>query len=191
VIVTITNVFKTEDANFQGLHRTWFNADNKTLYILHKPGNAPKTGDTLEGSIKEDARRNLKFTKEQQSFAPASPAPGPQMPSTPAERVFKADPARQSSIEWQASIKAAVDAVRDFYTFSDVNPTTLEDYKRSIVNTAITFAAVVEMKPNQTIEPKAEPIGDTLPTEEQVAAAFGTGEIDLTDNPLGDMGPSQ
>jgi hypothetical protein len=64
------------------------------------------------------------------------------------ERKFVADPLKQSSIEWQSSLARGVEAVRDYYTFKpDELPKNLMDYKKDIVNAAITFAMTVEMKP--------------------------------------------
>ncbi len=70
---------------------------------------------------------------------------------------FKADPLKQSSIEWQSSIKAAAEIVRDFKTLGGTmspNPvvTTLDNYTMDVINVAIRIVKVVEMKPEQPFE---------------------------------------
>lgn len=85
-------------------------------------------------------------------------------PETPAaSREFKADPLKQASIEWQSSLARGVETVRDFYTFNpDKLPKELADYKKDIVNAAITFAMTVEMKPEVKVgeDDRVEDAGD-------------------------------
>lgn len=60
---------------------------------------------------------------------------------------FVADPIKQESIEWQACLKAAVDAVRDFYGLAGQSPTNLADYKKDIAEALVTFTQTIKVKP--------------------------------------------
>lgn len=111
-----------------------------------------KNGDTFVRQLKPDEKRFLP------QGAPA--------PSQTAREPFKADPEKQVSIEWQSSIGSAVEAVRDWHMLyqpmiasGDVLPgahlPTLDEYKNQIVNTAITFAQTVSMRPSEPIEAPA------------------------------------
>lgn len=69
---------------------------------------------------------------------------------------FKADPVKQESIEWQSALKAAVEAVHDYYdlvrwTEDGVVFPTLENYKKEIVNAVVTFTQTIERKPDQLV----------------------------------------
>jgi hypothetical protein len=148
--------------NFNGLTKTTFQVeeDGGTAYMFTRPENQPGVGMEIEGAFTIDKAGQRKFTKA--PSAGFKNFPPPTKNAHPADRQFKADPAKQSSIEWQSAVKSAVEAVKDYYQNRMIGDgdwdfkESLEDYKRDIVNTAITFAAVVGIKPDHTIE-KPEP----------------------------------
>lgn len=69
------------------------------------------------------------------------------------ERQFKADPEKQESIEWQSCLKAATDTVNGYYGlfFNADNPPSLEQFKKDVVNTAITYKRTVDIKPDDLV----------------------------------------
>ena len=81
------------------------------------------------------------------------------IPKPVQQKIFKADPERQSSIEWQSAIKSAVDAVHNWHSLygNDKDKPELIDYKHQIVEAAITFAAVIEKQPKKNPDPEPTP----------------------------------
>lgn len=116
---------------------------------LLRAKNAPEVGKTERGEIVDAPKKNgegtyKKFVREQkpqQSF-------GVNRSTT-----FQADPGKISSIEWQKAIAEARQLVRDWLETSAESKTySLEDYKKEVVNTAVTLAAAINKKPDHIIE---------------------------------------
>lgn len=119
---TVEKIISSEDANWNGTHRTWFTTTGKTVYILTKPHNVPTEGEVLEGTIALDKQNNYKFTKDKIDQNAPRPthtsAPAPQ----PERKQFKADPdkmkqeftleqAKNMSIQRQVAVKGAIDLI--------------------------------------------------------------------------------
>ena len=116
---------------------------------------APKAGDVLNGTI-ESTQYGKKFKKAFNQNAPQ--AQGHQGGS----KQFKADPDSRESIEWQTSLKAAVDVVRDFYGLKGLpEEFKLEDYAREVDSTAVHFKNLINLKP--------ESVKGTVVEDEEVA----------------------
>lgn len=157
----VEKIINLEPNAFNGLTKTTFTIVGalKPVYIFSKPENEPKEGDVIDGTYAPDKAGNLKFTKTKKEFTPSDNTPA----NSWQPKEYKADPLKQSSIEWQASIKAAVDTVKDFHVLSGIKPTKLTEYKRLIAETAITYANTVEKKPDMAV--KVEPVVDLPPVE--------------------------
>lgn len=121
---TVKKIVSSEDAQWQGLYKTYFITSGKTVYILTKPQNVPAQGDVLEGSISQDKAMNYKFTKDKVEQG----AQSPQTASTPSAALsaiakqYKADPdkmqqdftlekAKNMSIQRQVAVKGAVELI--------------------------------------------------------------------------------
>lgn len=125
---------------------------------LLRAKNAPEVGKTEYGQIVDAPKKDGSGTykkferkmREQQSFVSSS-AP---------TKSFTADPGKISSIEWQKAIAEGRQLVRDWLETSAESKTyTLEDYKKEVVNAAVTLAAAINKKPDHIIEePKDEPV---------------------------------
>lgn len=114
-IVKVTTIQSRTPDDFNGLTRTWFEAEGyeKPIYMFSKPDNPINVKDELIGTVSQDKAGNLKFTKEKKPFIPAPPTQ---------ERTYRADPdkmkqeftleqARNMSIQRQVAVKGAVDLV--------------------------------------------------------------------------------
>lgn len=100
------------------------------------------------------------------------------------EKVSKADPAKQESIEWQACLKAAVETVHDYNSLaqisSDYKLPSLADYKKQIVEAVVTFT--------QTLEKKPDRIPDRLPTSLEVGEDNPNSLVTEVGETITDMG---
>lgn len=109
----IDTIIHTEKDSFEGLDKTHFTTGGATVYLFHRPGNAPNAGDTLDGTIAYDRRQNMKFTKTKTGqytpnevpptrLAPPKPQlpiigelppiPEPEAATRQVDKVYKADP---------------------------------------------------------------------------------------------------
>ena len=121
---------------------------------LLRAKNAPEVGKTEYGQIidapkKDGSGTYKKFERkqrEQQTFGGASTS-----------KTFQADPGKISSIEWQKAIAEGRQLVRDWLETSAESQTfTLEQYKKEVVNAAVTLAAAINKKPDHLIEDKED-----------------------------------
>jgi len=79
-------------------------------------------------------------------------------------KVFKADPEKQESIEWQACLKAAVETIHNYHAiYGDGTRPDLAKYKAEIVNCLVTFTQAIDHKPTQPVA-----VPEPLPTDEEV-----------------------
>lgn len=62
-IYKVDEIIATLDRDYKDLSRTYFMVGGQEIYIFHKPENAPKAGQELEGTIAYDKSNHLKFTK--------------------------------------------------------------------------------------------------------------------------------
>jgi hypothetical protein len=155
----------------------WLEIEEEGSAVVSRKPSSPLLSGPTWGELEERKSQKGNIYKK---FT-VKPSPDQQGSPRGSERVYKADPEKQASIEWQASVKAGVEAVRDFYTFSGEKPESLEAYKRDIVNTAITFGKTIEKKPEQTIAaPDEDP---ELPPTDQLEAPEDV-QITLDDIPF-------
>ena len=140
---------------------------------LLRAKNAPEVGKTEYGQIidapkKDGSGTYKKFERkqrEQQTFGGASTS-----------KTFQADPGKISSIEWQKAIAEGRQLVRDWLETSSESQTfTLEQYKKEVVNAAVTLAAAINKKPDHLIEDKE----DEQPVEMDRVYEDDTTEDDL------------
>ena len=108
--------------------------------VLLRAKNAPEVGKTEYGQIVDAPKKNgdgtyKKFERkqrEQQTFGGGYQA-----------KSFTADPGKISSIEWQKAIAEGRQLVRDWLETSAESKTyTLEEYKKEVVNAAVTLTDV-------------------------------------------------
>lgn len=82
------------------------------------------------------------------------------LPTATGQVQYKADPDKQTSIEWQACLKAAVETVSNYYSLAGELPDSLEDYKRDIVNAVVTFTKTIQLKPDEVVREAPETMTD-------------------------------
>lgn len=120
----------------------------EAVEVSQKPSTTPpQAGDVLKGSI-QDTQYGKKFKKE---YTQAPQAQG-------GSKQFKADPDSRESIEWQTSVKAAVEIVRDFHSVNKM-PEDLEEYTREIDTVAAHIKELINIKPKpvvKEVEPEVE-----------------------------------
>jgi hypothetical protein len=139
---------------YQGAHGEMYKytvqleGEADTVEVSQKPDTpAPQPGETLEGSI-ESTQYGKRFKKE---FKGGTGFSGGRVNS----------PEDRASIERQVSLKAAVETVRDFHTFTNESKfTDLADYRDEIIITAKAFAAALgNANPQTTVaSPPAQPM---------------------------------
>lgn len=184
----VDTVIETLPNAYMGLDKTFFTTGGMTVYMFHQLGNEPKPGAILEGTINEDRRRDLKFTKPKlPQYAPTTPqqtqAPLPSVkvavePPKPlpapvtVERTFKADPdkmkqqmtletATNMSIQRQVAVKATVELI--------------VSGKRDYLQLHETYVHIMEMLSEPDWKKFSVPDGppidnyDFLPTDEDIA----------------------
>lgn len=135
-----------------------------TALVKRKPESPILSGQVWGELTDQMSQRGTTYKKFSVKQAPQAPAPVRHH-----DEPYKADPDRQASIEWQSAVKAATEALRDYYTLTSVGPGKLEDYTQSIIDVAQKLAT----------RPK-EATPDPLPD-----AAFDPhGEINLDDIPF-------
>lgn len=162
--VTSVNPTGNVDAYGNQGYSIFLEGDTKPVFIKAK--NAPVVGGVEFGTITDEQKRSgqgtyRKFTRKQrpdeQTSFKSSGAPGAPGAS---EKQFKADPDSRESIEWQTSLKAAVEVTRDFYMSSEM-PKTVEDYAKEVDKVAVHFKNLINIKPKSVTS-------DVLPTDDEV-----------------------
>lgn len=163
-----------------GYSVTFSNNENALL----RAKNAPEVGKTEYGQIVDAPKKNgdgtyKKFERlqRQQQGATFSGNSG----GFNTNKSFTADPGKISSIEWQKAIAEGRQLVRDWLETSAESKTyTLEEYKKEVVNAAVTLAAAINKKPDHIIEePKDEPVEQDEPVEVDRVLRYPTTEDDL------------
>lgn len=147
-----------DDYGNQAYSVTFSNNENALLRAKKAPAvGVAEWGEIIEAPKKDGSGTYKKFKrhqKEQQSFS-----------RQPQTKSFTADPGKISSIEWQKAIAEGRQLVRDWLETSAESKTyTIEDYKKEVVNAAVTLAAAINKKPDHIIEePKDEPVEQDEP----------------------------
>lgn len=150
---------------------------------LLRAKNAPEVGKTEYGQIveapKKDGSGTYKKFERMQRMQQSVTISGNSGAFNTAKS-FTADPGKISSIEWQKAIAEGRQLVRDWLETSAESKTyTLEEYKKEVVNAAVTLAAAINKKPDHIIEePKDEPVEQDEPVE------MGRVYDDTTENDL-------
>lgn len=63
------------------------------------------------------------------------------------DKQFKADPDSRESIEWQTSLKAAVQVAADYFAMTEFTPNNIEDYAKEVDRVAVHFKNLINVKP--------------------------------------------
>lgn len=84
---------------------------------------------------------------------------------TKRDEQFKADPDSRESIEWQTSLKAAVEVVRDYHMTTGPGSIDLKEYCKLVDKAAVHFKNLINVKPtsvttDEEIEDTPEDAGD-------------------------------
>lgn len=82
------------------------------------------------------------------------------------DKQFKADPDSRESIEWQTSLKAAVEVTRDYYIGQEM-PKTLEDYAKEVDKVAVHFKNLINTKPTSVVDHQEEEVAEEVVIEDQ------------------------
>lgn len=161
---TVTNALKTGnyDSKFGPMvkYTVQFEGMEDAVELSQKPDTAaPKAGDTLEGII-EATQYGKKFKKAQGTSNGFSRGQGK-------------SPEEMTSIQRQVALKAAVEAVRDWYSTKDEVPD-LKGHVANIINTAVAFERHLESG-----APMAEPkeANDTFDAATAVTDVLGGEEV--------------
>jgi hypothetical protein len=162
----------------KGLSSTTFlssASQNRPIYMLHKPGNEPRVGDTLDGTFAPDKQGNLKFTRTpnpQYSGGYSGSSGNFQSSSTPlgtSSAASSTDP-RQESIERQAYLKAMLDLFRLWKEHGG------QDTPEVFVGKIVTLAQLLRSKMNEPAREIA-PSGDILPNANDVLSLDNLNEV--------------
>lgn len=101
---TIDSIIGVEKDSYLGLDKTMFTTGGATVYMLHKPDNAPRAGDVIDGTIALDRRQNMKFTKTKSEQFTTTQKPYPvtptsQIPTSSVVEVTTPDPTKIPTTE--------------------------------------------------------------------------------------------
>lgn len=155
--------------NVTGSKQVWASPDGKVkIYDLTLDNGTVL--QTMSGKISQGGEFDVEvYTNDKGKSYVRQLANSQQAPTSP-DKQFKADPASRESIEWQTSLKAAIEVVRDYYMHhpKDVpadgplhGEKGLESYCKEVDKAAVHFKNLINIKPTSTKE-------DTLETPEQV-----------------------
>ena len=150
------NAFTTtgKDGKQVSMDKTFFTDDKGTTgYTFARI----QVGEEYDGSWSTDKRGGNQFKKTPKPFVPNTPQSQ--------EKQFKADPDSRESIEWQTSIKAAVEIVRDFHSVNKM-PDDLESYTREIDTVAVHIKELINVKPKPVVREIDTADDDNLPPVE-------------------------
>jgi hypothetical protein len=132
--------------------QVWKSSDgSRKIWELEVPGGesyqtmSEKIAGGGEFEVEVYDKNGRKFVRQAKAFEPN-------------RNKYEADPNKISSIEWQKAIAEGRQAVKDYYEIAlvllpqeEAKITTLEEYKKLIVNTAITFASAIGQKPDHLL----------------------------------------
>lgn len=158
---TVTNAMKTREyaGKYGTMHSYAMQLEgvDATVELSQKPETAPpKSGDTLDGTI-EDTQYGKRFKKAQ----PANSFSG-------GTTSRQNDPDTRASIERQSALKAAVETVRDYYTWAgitipkDKEAERLSVYVNEIANVTKTFTQVLAGTPVVEAKTQGQVFDETI-----------------------------
>lgn len=170
----VKKIHNIEEKAFNNMDKTWFEDDKGTFgYTFMRT----EEGKDINASWSMDKKGKNIAKKNQES----------QTAYTPKSKTFEADPNKISSIEWQTSIKEARQLVKDWHDLSMLNGETpsfpsIEDYKKEIVNAAITLASAIGKKPDNLIP--TQEYEDTTTADDLPPVENYDNPVDLADVPF-------
>lgn len=145
------------------------NAD--TLYTVHIEGQGEpqKTYDESLARVGEHEAESFVAKSGKTYWRTKRPQMAPRAPYKQSVKEFKADKDKMALGQWQTAMNAGRQIVADFYNLKSINPDfalSIDDYKRTVVNAAITCASTISIKPGRIIKPHDEHEHDNEPAED-------------------------
>ncbi len=158
--IKVTNSNKVWQSD-DGKYKIWdVTCSNGT--VLQTKSEKIAGGALVEGGTEFDVEV---YEKNGRSYVRQEPKDNQFNPNVSKEdKQFKADPASRESIEWQTSLKGAIEVARDYYTFNHTEVPSgdngLEVYAKEVDKVAVHFKNLITLKPTSVTTKTTEAVDD-------------------------------